>query len=221
MNMGNTNIKIMDCALISIATGIKAQNLRELRDQLKSIHQGCLYHHFWGNHLNPRFEDPEFQNDFAVWTSRHVHEQKISERLSMVDPGVHKDIEDLRSEVIEIIEDRLAESEFVPWAKPGEEFHFIRSQVVVFDTGKSYDDPKDLIEIVPHMSLGSIFFHFIDSRRRTPDAKNDFSLWLTGYGDKYAGLINALDNIDPYFSTLNELRSEIDTVLSDYFKVVA
>lgn len=219
--MDNHDIRIMDCALIAIATGIKAQNLRELRDHIQTIHPGSLYHHFWGNLLNPRFDDPEFQNDFAVWTSRHMHEQRISEKLAMVDPSIHKNIEDLRKEVVEIIEERLYESDYIPWVKPGEEFHFIRSQVVVFDTGKIYNDPKDLVGVVPGMSLGSIFYHFIDSRRRTNDAKNDFSIWLSSFGDKYNGLIADLDNVDPYFTTLNELRQEINFILSDYFKVAA
>lgn len=211
----------MDCALIAIATGIKAQNLRELRDHVQTVHPGCLYHHFWGNLLNPRFDDPEFQNDFAVWTSRHMHELKISEKLSMVDPSIYKNIEDLRKEVLEIIEERLYQSEYIPWAKPGEEFHFIRSQIVVFDTGKSYSDPKDLISIIPTMSLGSVFYHFIDARRRTEEAKNDFSVWLKSFGDKYNGLIAELDNVDPYFTTLNDLRQEINLVFTDYFKVAA
>lgn len=219
--MDNNDINIMDCALIAIATGIKAQNLRELRDHVQTIHPGSLYHHFWGNLLNPRFDDPEYQNDFAVWTSRHMHELKISEKLSMVDPSAYKNIEDLRKEVLEIIEERLYQSEYIPWAKPGEEFHFIRSQVVVFDTGKSYSDPRDLINIIPTMSLGSIFYHFIDSRRRTEEAKNDFSVWLKSFGDKYNGLIAELDNVDPYFTTLNDLRQEINHVFTDYFKVAA
>jgi hypothetical protein len=102
--------------------------------------------------------------------------------------------------------------------KTGQEFHFIRSQIVIFDTGKSYADPRDLLEVVPKMSLGSIFFHFIDSRRRTPGNRNDFSVWLSGFDDKYNGLIEVLDNIDPSFTTLNELRQEINSVFHNYFK---
>jgi hypothetical protein len=216
--MDNQEIRIMDCALIAIATGVKAQNLRELRDQIQNIHPGSLYHHFWGNLLNPHFDDPEFQNDFAVWTSRYMHDLKISEKLSMVDPSIYRNIEDLRKDVIEILEERLYESEYVPWAKSGEEFHFIRSQIVIFDTGKTYDDPRNLVDVMCGISLGSIFYHFIDARRRTQDSKNDFSVWLNGFGDKYNGLVAELDNIDPYFSTLNELRNEIDFVFRDYFK---
>ena len=214
----NKSFKIMDCALIAIATGQKAQNLRELRDQLKIIHPGCLFYHFWGGLLNPHFDDPEFQNDFAVWAKHYLHDSKISEQLSLIDPNIFNDIEDVRKELIEVIEERLSESEHVPWAKTGHEFHFIRSQIVIFDTGVIYKEPKDLLEVIPNMSLGSIFFHFIDSRRRTPDKKNDFSAWLFSFGKTYKELIEALDKIDPYFTTLTDLRHEIDTVFHYHFK---
>ncbi|MBN2762670.1 MAG: hypothetical protein JXR41_06240, partial [Bacteroidales bacterium] len=64
----------MDCALIAIATGEKAQNLRELGDKLRHIHPGCIHYHFWGNLLRPQFDDPEYQNDFAVWASHSLHD---------------------------------------------------------------------------------------------------------------------------------------------------
>ncbi len=209
---------IMDCALIAIATGEKAQNLRELRDILKNTHPGCLYYHFWGGLLRPHFNDPEFQNDFSMWASRYLNDSKISEQLSLIDPNIYKDIEDLRSELIEIIEQRIYEVEYIPWAKSGQEFYFIRSQIVIFDTGICLRNPKDLLKKIPTMSLSSIFYHFIDARRRTIASKNDFSIWLSGYGVKYKGLIDGLDEIDPYFTTLNELRREINTIFCNYFK---
>lgn len=219
--MDNQKINIMDCALIAVATGVKAQNLRELRDQIRDIHQGCLYHHFWGHLLHPHFDDREFQNDFAVWAKRDMHDAKIAEKLSSIDPNRFNDLEDLRKEVVEILEERLSESEYVPWAKPGNEFHFIRSQTVVFDTGESYNDPQHLIDVIPGMSLGSIFYHFIDARRRTPESRNDFSTWLAGFGDKYQALMEDLNNIDPYFTTLTELREEMNLVFNEYYKVTA
>jgi hypothetical protein len=219
--MNNQSFKIHDCALIAIATGEKAQNLRELRDKLKTIHPGCLFYHFWGGLLNPHFDDPEFQNDFAVWAKHNLHDSKISEQLSLIDPNILENIDDVRGALIEIIEERLSESEHVPWVKTGQEFHFIRSQTVIFDTGVSYNDPKDLLDVIPNISLGSIFFHFIDSRRRTPDKRNDFSVWLAGFGDTYKELIEDLDKIDPYFTTLSDLRHEINGVFQNFFKKVA
>jgi hypothetical protein len=216
--MEAADFNILDCALIAIATGEKAQNLRELRDILKNTHPGCLYYHFWAGLLRSYFVDPEFQNDFAIWTSRNLHEPKISEQLSLIDPNVFKDLEDLRKEIIEIIEQRLYELEYVPWVKIGQEFHFIRSQTVVFETGVSLNDPRKFLDIIPNMSLGSIFYHFIDSRRRTPENKSDFSIWLTGLGDQYKELSEGLDNIDPFFTTLPELRQEINTYFHNYFE---
>ena len=210
--MDDKDFNIMDCALIAIATGEKALNLRELSDHLKDTHPGCLYYHFWGGLLRPHFDDPEFQNDFAVWTSRNLHDSKISEQLSVIDPNSFKSIEDLRKEVIEIIEQRLYEMEFVPWVPMGHEFQFIRSQIVIFETGMCVTEPKHLLHIIPNMSLGSIFYHFIDSRRRTAESKNDFSIWLENFGEQYRVLIESLDKIDPYFTTLNELRDEINLV---------
>jgi hypothetical protein len=216
--MGDADFNIMDCALIAIATGEKAQNLRELRDNLKITHPGCLYYHFWGGLLRPNYDDPEFQNDFAVWTSRNLHDSKIAEQLSIIDPNVFENIENLRQEVIEIIEQRLYETEYIPWAKRGQEFHFIRSQIVTFDTGVCLNDPHQLLDIITDMSLGSIFYHFIDARRRSHENKNDFSIWLRVFGDKYKGLREGLDKIDPYFTTLNELRQELNSVLHHYVK---
>lgn len=219
--MANKDFKIMDCALIAIATGEKAQNLRELRDLLKNTHPGCLYYHFWGGLLRPKFDDPEYQNDFAVWASGNLHDSKISEQLSIIDPDIFNDIEDLRKEVIEIIEQHLYENEHVPWVKAGQEFHFIRSQIVIFDTGIIVNKPEELPGIIPALSLGSIFYHFIDSRRRTPESKNDFSLWLKELGNHYRKLADTLDKIDPYFSTLHDLRNEIGLTLNKFFKVNA
>jgi hypothetical protein len=210
--------RILDCALIAIATGVKAQTLRELRDKLKTAHPGCLFYHFWGGLLNPHFDDPEFQNDFAVWASRSLHDSKISEKFAVIDPYAFENIEDVRKELIEVIEERLSETEFVPWAKTGQEFHFIRSQMVVFDTGVTYMLPTEMLNAIPSMSLGSIFYHFIDARRRTTNRKNDLSLWLAAFGDKYKGLIEDLDNIDPFFISLTRMRREITLAFKKHLK---
>jgi hypothetical protein len=208
---------IMDCALIAIATGERAQNLRELRDILKTTHKGCIYYHFWGGLLRLHSSDTEFQNDFSTWASRHLNDARIAEQLSLIDPNVFKDLESLRREVIEVIEQRLYETEYVPWAKPGNEFHFIRSQMVVFDTGIRIDKPEQIPDVLQNITLGSVFYHCIDARRRTAENKGDLSIWLSGFGNKYAELRERIDKIDPYFTTLSELKQEVGKVFHDYF----
>jgi hypothetical protein len=206
---------VKDCALIAIANGEKAQNLRELRDRLKMTPVACIYYHFWGGMLRPRFDDPEYQNDFASWAAHSLHDKILAERLSSIDPTAFGSLEELRQAVIEIIENRLDESEIVLWADVDKQFYFVRSQIVVFDTGVIINDPKDLRLMMPVLSLGSIFYHFIDARRRTADGADDFTEWLLGFEERYSKLISRIAVIDPYFNTLSELRDALNASFNE------
>src|SRR3990172_11951859 len=126
---------VIDCAMLSIATGVSAQNLRELRDRLRSLPASSLYFHFWGAHLRPGFEEPEYNNDFALWAKHGLNDLGLAERLSVIDPPSFGDLEALREELVDVVEQRLYEREVVPWAPADQEFHFIRSTLVVLDTG--------------------------------------------------------------------------------------
>ena len=98
-------------------------------------------------------------------------------------PTAFADLESLRQELLEVIEQRLDEIETLPWAEPDMQFHFVRSQIIVFDTREKIEEPEQLVEAVPKMSVGSIFYHFIDARRRSPEMMDDFRSWLRSYGD--------------------------------------
>jgi len=208
---------IKDCALVSISTGKKAYSLAELLDQLRGIHPGSIYHHFWSRLLRPSFDHPEFHNDFAAWAHHDIHDETLAERLNIIDPQDFNTLEDLRQELIDNIEERMDESEFLPWAKAKAPFYFVRSQIVVLDTGRRIYHPEELAQAVASMSLGSIFYHFIDARRRTDMGVDDFRAWLIPMG-KYSDVVESLANIDPYFTTLSELKEELVILFSKYFK---
>lgn len=216
-NNSSPAFAIKDCALVAIATGQKAQDLRELRDKLLTIPAGSIYYHFWGGRLRPRFDDPQYINDFATWTHYQVHDDTLAERLAIVDPTDFPDLESLRRELIEILEQRLDEIQWPTLVRPDAHFHFIRSQIVVFDTGRVVESPEGLAESVLRMSLGSIFYHFIDARSRLATGLNDFSAWLNGFGDTYGDLCRQIASIDPYFVTLSDLRAHLGRVFCEYF----
>lgn len=207
---------VKDCALLAIATGIKAQNLLDLRNRLETISTDCIYYHFWGGLLHSKFDNPDYQNDFASWAYSGLHDGGLAERLGIIDPTGSDDLEDLRQELLDVIDERLDETEMVPWAKPGHHFHFIHSQIVVVDTLKRISRPEELRVLIPHLSTSSIFYHFIDARRRSPRAVDDFSLWLESSDGKYRRVIQRLKSIDPYFSSLMELRVQIAAVFTEY-----
>ncbi len=205
----------MDCALITLALGRSAHNLRELRDHVAVVPIESLRHHFYEALLRPSFDDPEYGNDFAVWAHEALRDEPLAERLSAVDPVDFPDGEALRGALVDLIEDRLAEVTVVPVAPGGHEFHFLRSQVVVFSTGTTVRTPEELAASVPRLSPGSIFFHLVEARLRPPRGDDDFSVWLDGWGEKGAAARRLLIEIDPMFGSLSELRARVATALAD------
>jgi hypothetical protein len=139
----------------------------------------------------------------------------------MVIPTDFEDLESLRQEVLEVVEQRLDASELVPWARADQQFHFLHSQVVVFDTGLRFDKPEDIVSYIPSLSTGSIYYHFIDARSRTAENNDDFSSWLRGFGEEYQPLLNRLRSVDPYFSSLKEIRQIVMRIFQHFFEEIA
>lgn len=205
--------RFMDCAVTTLALGKSAQNLREFRDRMAEVPPQSISHHFYEALLRPVFDDPEYRNDFAVWARRQLHDNLLAERLGAIDPMEFESLETLRQEVVDIIEDRLAEATFVPWAAPGHEFHFQRSQMIVLDTGLSAATPGDLAARVPRLSTGSIFYHFVEGRRRPPLKADDFSVWLADWGPEFEAAREAIVAIDYHLWSLTEMRALIGWAL--------
>lgn len=207
---------VKDCALASIATGIKAQTLGEFRDQLKTIPAQSIYYHFWRQTLETTLAPGSFYNDFSHWAHYHLHDDILAERLALIDPSEYTDMEKLRSDVIEIFENRIDEQDilFCFYAEP---FHFVQSKIVVFNTSLKMEQPKDLVKTIPKMSHSSIFYHFIDSRRRDQVALDDFSSWLHEWGPDFHPLVEHFEGIDPYFIPLVDLQEKLISIVTNFF----
>jgi hypothetical protein len=211
-------LQLRDCAQVAIATGRWAGTVRELREQLVTVEDASLYHHFWGRLLLPQFDEPEYNNDFASWASHSLHDKALAERLSAVNPTAYSSMEDVRHELIDLIEGRLDESELLAWRQADYGFYFMRAQMVVFETSVRVEGPADLRAALEHVSEGTIFYHFIDARRRTEHRRDDISLWLESCGEQYQPLAGALHNIDPYFSSLFGLRQRLINTVEQHLQ---
>lgn len=208
---------IKDCALVVLATGRKARLLQELRSELAAIDTASIYHHFWGNLLQPRFDEREYNNDFAAWVRHGIHDVVLAERLAMLSPVTCDGLDLLRQSIIELIDQRLDEVEHLFWSRATTQFEFLRSQIVVFDTARRLQQPQELATVITALSTSSIFYHFIDARRRTGEHRDDFSDWLAAFGDEFTPLCEQLAGVDPYFGSLSELRQQLAELFSSYF----
>ncbi len=208
---------VKDCALVRISTGVRAQSLRDLREGIATVDADCIYYHFWGNKIAPGFEEQEYNNDFARWVKRELNDLLLAERLAVVDPSEFSTIEELREELVDIIDQRLDELDYLPVSRFDKQFHFIKGFIVVFDTYKRVRHPRDMCVEIPKMSLSSIFYHFVDARRRHDNGFDDFRIWLLEFEEDFTSLASAIAEIDPFFMQLNEIRDRLTSLFREHF----
>jgi hypothetical protein len=217
-NEGEMSVfRVRDCAQIILATGERAFTLDDLAERLRHVEAGSIFVHFWGRLLATQMDEPEYINDFASWAFRDLHDKMVAEQLSVVDPDDFNDIEELRHELIDIIESRLYESEDAKWKRAEHPFQFLQSQLIVLPDHRYVEDPHELGSVIRSLSAGSIFYHFIDARRRTNYGQDDFSLWISDLPGDYSKLLMEIQKIDPYFSSLREIRTLLADVCDGHF----
>jgi hypothetical protein len=205
---------VRDCALISRTAGLSsAVNLREMRERLSQCSPECLFHHLHEAPLRVGFDDPEFRNDLAVWAARDLRDRVLAERLGILNPYQFEDLEILRQHLVELVDERLAEIPHVPWAPKGREFHFLQAVTVVFDAGLTLEAPEDLSRALPGFSTSSVYYHFLEARRRTPDRADDFSVWLRSFSPRTDPWLRQLAQVDYYFLPLDALRDRLAAIL--------
>lgn len=208
--------EIRDCALLTRMSGLPAAvNLRELRDRISICSPEVLYHHFCETPMVPTFDNPDYRNDLAVWVKLDLGDRVLSERLGIIDPYGFADMEELRGVVLDLIDERLSEVPVVPFALPGAELYFMQATTVVFNSGRVIEHPGELPDAVRRMTNGSIYFHFLEARRRSPAGTDDFTAWLSEWGSEYESSIQRVRRIDFVFLSLTELRSAIAGALAE------
>jgi hypothetical protein len=189
-------------------TGIRAKNLWELVSSLQQVSGSSIFYHTHHLYLAHHFEKPFFYNDFALWASHALQEEALAEKLTAIDLLAFTTIRQLREAIITTIEDYLDHHEGRPReCPPGSEFHFCKSKSFIMPTGIIARNVPDLLIKLPLVTNVSLYFHFFESRLRLERATNDFSRWLTDRGEQE--LANAVDSLNPYAMTLDELKEEI------------
>lgn len=198
-----------DCAMIAQSTGKSAHNLREMRERIGDAPIESLLHHFHETLLRPSFDDPEYPNDFSLWARRSLHDATLAERLAIVDTFDFEDVEGLRAHLLDVIEERLAEIQHLAFTAPGHEFRFLRSQLVIFSTEQKAETPEVLAHRIAKLSSGTIFYHFVDARRRNPGRVDDFTLWLSQWEEPWRSIGDRLRAIGFHHGSLTEIRDRI------------
>ena len=208
--------RFMESAVLLLASGKRAQTLRELYAGLKQVDDSSIYFHFWGRMVRPHISESEFNNDFASWINSSLRDFKLAEALGAINPVKFQNFDDIRNVILDILDKRLENDDFLSWKKADRDFHFIACKKLVFDTGTEAASLEEFPDAVRNCSRESFFYHFIDGRRRSPECKDDFTLWLEQFPEESASLRKRLKNVDSYLFSLSELKAQVLSIIDDW-----
>jgi|Deesub1362A_J573_1020465.scaffolds.fasta_scaffold00271_25 hypothetical protein len=194
------------CIAILKATGKKASTIRELRNGISEVSDECIFHHVYQYFLKGHIL--EYTNDFAQWTAHFLEERALAEQLSNLDPYMFHSIEDVRKELLRIIDTFL---ESFPEPRPvlaGNEFYFSEALTIVFPCGVKAKNLAEFLVAIKNVDAESIYYHFYEARMRLGGGVDDFSRWIEG-SLRRKDLAERIRNIDPFMHNLDGIREQI------------
>ena len=194
--------------------GIKAGNPAELLNHIREVPPSSIYYHTHRFLQQHHYLSPEPPNDFAYWVTNILALDALGERLASVDFVHFSEIDDLRNEFIGILTDYIERGKYCVDCEPGEDFHFMSCVSVVLPTPYVAHTLQDFLEIIPKLSINSLYFHVFEARLRLKNSGNDFSRWFRDMGQEK--LAEKLSRVDPYTITLEGLREKIMKTVSTY-----
>ena len=203
-----------------LLTGRRARNLLELLEHVRSVPGASIFYHTHYLYLTQHFVKPKFYNEFAAWASHALQERRLGERLAAIDLLSVSSIRELRESIAAEIERYLHETPgSLRDCPPGDEFHFCEAKSFIFPTGLVAHDVSEFFSLLPSISNASLHFHFFEARLRLERPTNDFTFWLSHIGEDR--LARAIDRLNPYVVSLEELKTQIFKIGRRYIRKTA
>lgn len=206
--------RFFECFALTTLTGRKASNIIEFVEILKTASPEAIFHHMHQYFLKPHAVMPEFPNDFAVWVSECLSEPLLAEALANVNPFEFSNIEDLRAELLRIIDDYITSYPAPRPVLPGREFMFNEGITLVFPTGLEASKIHDFLQRLKEVDCSSIYFHFYESRLRLGRPTDDFSEFLATSLER-PGVAARIKSLDPYMYSTEVLRDKIVKLIEE------
>lgn len=203
-----TPFAFFGCIELREILGLRARDERELMELLERAPLGSVYYHTHSVFLRHYQVVGAYPNDFATWVATQVRDQVLGERLAVVDPFAFRSLEELREELVSVIDHHIAALQPVPRVVFGEPFFFVQSHLIQVPTGLEARTLGEFRRCLGEVEASSIYFHALESRVRRGHPGGDFAEWIErGLG--LPSLAEEIARINPYLGGLEEIRARI------------
>jgi hypothetical protein len=203
------------CSELQETLGRQAEDEKDLAELVEEVPLDSIHFHTHSYFLRHRFIDRAYPNDFAQWVVTQIGDHVLGERLAVLEPFDFASLEDLREEIISIIDDHLSRSPIIPRVVFGEPFHFKRSRILEVPIGIEVTTLQEFRKVVAEVDVSALYFHMFEAHFRLGREENDFSAWIrSSLG--LPELADCIRSINPYLGSLERLRSALITACDEF-----
>ena len=203
------------CSELQESIAHQADDEKELAELIEEVPLDSIHFHTHSYFLRHGLIEGTYPNDFAQWVVMQIGDHVLGERLAVLDPFDYPDLENLREELISIIDDHLSRSPIIPRVVFVQPFHFKRSRILEVPIGLEARTLQEFRDIVTDIDVSSIYYHMFEAHFRLRRAENDFSAWLRT-SLKLTNLADRIRSINPYQGSLERLRSKLISACDDF-----
>lgn len=195
------------CIELREILGHRARDERELMERLEQVPLDSVYYHTHSVFLRHPQMTRAYPNDFANWVASQIRDQVLAERLAVVDPFQFPSLEELREDLISIIEDHISTLHPVPRVVFGEPFFFVQSHLIKVSTGLEARTLQEFRRCAAEVDASAVYFHALDAKVRRGVPGGHFAHWI-GRELGLTRLAGKIAQINPYLGGLEQIRSE-------------
>ena len=188
--------------------GRSARDEQQLLEAIEEIPLDSLSYHTHSFFLRHQYIAGPYPNDFATWAAIQVRDRVLGEKLGILDPYDFDNLEALRTEIVNIIDEHLSQLQIIPRAIYGEPFYFMQSRIIEVPTGMEARSLTEFRKILATVDASAVYYHNFEAILRLGRRMGDFAFWIEEQL-RLPQLAQKISRIDFYMISLESVRRQI------------
>lgn len=188
--------------------GRSARDEQQLLEAIEEVPLDSLCYHTHSFFLRHAQIAGPYPNDFATWAAIQVRDRILGEKLGILDPYDFENLEALRIEIVNIVNEHLSQLQIIPRVISGEPFHFMQSRIIEVPTGLEARTLTEFKSILATVDISAVYYHNFEAILRLGRRMGDFALWIEEQLN-LPELARDISGLDLYIASLESVRRQI------------
>ena len=197
--------------------GRSARDEQQLLEAIEEIPLDSLSYHTHSFFLRHAYIAGPYPNDFATWAAIQVRDRVLGEKLGILDPYDFENLEALRAEIVNIVDEHLSQVQIIPRVIYGEPFYFMQSRIIEVPTGLEARTLTEFRKILTTVDISAVYYHNFEAMLRLGRRMGDFALWIEEQLH-LPELAQKISRLDFYMTSLESIRHRIIKLCDEVLK---